>query len=190
MPLHIMQNIYPASWFYLTGYRYVRSMPVKHHLKKIVVVAVVVCLFVCCCCCCFTVFFILSLSLYCFDWYKLYCKYFAELCKVSSISDKVLFLFVKKILKWTPGFTLYRAWLGQHGLCCNTNMRPSFLNTWWSPWFSLKVSKSLAEFFESSTESLKSLAERLKDLAACFKTSTRPSVSLKRVYENLVCEKH
>ena len=41
MPLQIMQNLYPASWLYLTGHCYVRSMFVKHHF-----VAVVVCLFV------------------------------------------------------------------------------------------------------------------------------------------------
>ena len=37
---------------------------------------------------------------------------------------------------------------------------------------------------------LESSAERLKGSTVCFKTSTRPSVSLKRVYENLVCKKH
>ena len=41
MPLQIMQNLYPASWLYLTGHCYVRSMFIKHHF-----VAVVVCLFV------------------------------------------------------------------------------------------------------------------------------------------------
>ena len=41
MPLQIMQNLYPASWLYLTGHCYVRSMFVKHHFD-----AVVVCLFV------------------------------------------------------------------------------------------------------------------------------------------------
>ena len=44
---------------------------------------------------------------------------------------------------------IYRGWLGQHGLCYNTNMWPSILNT--SPsfsnsrpsfWFSLKTSKA------------------------------------------------
>ena len=41
MPLQIMQNLYPASWLYLTGHCYVRSMFVKHHF-----VSLVVCLFV------------------------------------------------------------------------------------------------------------------------------------------------
>ena len=44
--------------------------------------------------------------------------------------------------------------------------------------------------FKSSVECLKTSAERLKDSVVCFKTSTRPSVSLKRVYENLVFKKH
>ena len=33
MPLQIMQNIYSASWFYLIGHYYVRSMFVQHHLQ-------------------------------------------------------------------------------------------------------------------------------------------------------------
>ena len=41
MPLQIMQNLYLASWLYLTGHCYARSMFDKHHF-----VAVVVCLFV------------------------------------------------------------------------------------------------------------------------------------------------
>ena len=35
-----MQNIYPASWLYLTGHCYVRSIFAKHHF-----VPLVVCLF-------------------------------------------------------------------------------------------------------------------------------------------------
>ena len=50
--------------------------------------------------------------------------------------------------------------------------------------------QSSTECFESSGECLKNSAERLKGLAVCFKTSIRPSVSLKRVYENLVCKKN
>ena len=45
MPLQIMQNLYPASWLYLTGHCHVRSMFVKHHFVSLVclfVVAVVV----------------------------------------------------------------------------------------------------------------------------------------------------
>ena len=64
MTLQIMQNIYPASWFYLTWRCYVRSMFVKH----LFVVAVVVCLF----CFCF-LFFLFVCS---FNWYKLDCKLF------------------------------------------------------------------------------------------------------------------
>ena len=41
MPQQIMQNLYPASWLYLTGHCHVRSMFVKHHF-----VSLVVCLFV------------------------------------------------------------------------------------------------------------------------------------------------
>ena len=37
---------------------------------------------------------------------------------------------------------MYRGWLGQHGLCCNTNTRQSFSNTRPSFWFSLKPSKA------------------------------------------------
>ena len=82
MPLQIMQNLYPASWLYLTGHCYVRSMFVKHHF-----VAVVVCLFV------VAVFyyyyyyllllllFIYFIIIIVFNWYKLDCKFFAELCK-------------------------------------------------------------------------------------------------------------
>ena len=64
-----------------------------------------------------------------------------------------LFLFYSKWVffivrgKRCGGF--YRCWLGQHGPCCNTNMRPSFLktrpsfsNTRPSFWFSLKASKA------------------------------------------------
>ena len=41
MPLQIMENIYPASWFYLTRHCYGKSMFVKHNFA-----AVAVCLFV------------------------------------------------------------------------------------------------------------------------------------------------
>ena len=91
-----MQNLYTESWLYLTGHCYVRSMFVKYH-----VVAVVVCLFV------VAVFYyyyyyhyylLLLLFIYfiiiiiiIFNWYKLDCKFFAELCKFFfPISNKVL----------------------------------------------------------------------------------------------------
>ena len=82
MPLQIMQNLYPESWLYLNGHCYVRSMFAKHHF-----VAIVVCLFV------FAVlyyyyYYLLLLLLFIyfiiiivFNWYKLDCKFFAELCK-------------------------------------------------------------------------------------------------------------
>ena len=35
-----------------------------------------------------------------------------------------------------------RGWLGQHGPCCNTNTRPSFLNTRPNFWFSLKAAEA------------------------------------------------
>ena len=58
MPLQIMQNLYPASWLYLTGHCYVRSMFVKHHF-----VAVVVCLFV------VAVFIIIFIIIICYCYY-------------------------------------------------------------------------------------------------------------------------
>ena len=90
MPLQIMQNLYPESWLYLIGHCYVRSMFVKHRF-----VAVVVCLFV------VAVYYyyhyhyyyyllLLLLFIYfiiiivIFNWYKLDCKFFAELCKFFS----------------------------------------------------------------------------------------------------------
>ena len=88
MPLQIMQNLYPASWLYLTGHCYVRSMCVKHHF-----VSLVVCLFVAATfyyyhhhyyfyyllLLLFIYFFIIII----FNWYKLEldCKLFVELCK-------------------------------------------------------------------------------------------------------------
>ena len=91
MPLEIMENLYPASWLYLNGHCYVRSMFVKHHF-----VAIVVCLFV------FAVFYyyyyyyylllLLLLFIYfiiiIFNWYKLDCKFFAELCKFFQFQIK------------------------------------------------------------------------------------------------------
>ena len=44
--MEIMQNINQASWFYLTGHCYVRSMFVTHHFFCYCSVAVVVCSFV------------------------------------------------------------------------------------------------------------------------------------------------
>ena len=92
MPLQIMQNLYTESWLYLTGHCLLnmfikqclnnKSMFVKHHF-----VAVVVCLFV------VAVFYyyhyyLLLLLLFIYfiiiiiiNWYKLDCKFFAELCK-------------------------------------------------------------------------------------------------------------
>ena len=46
MLLQIMQNLYPASWFYLTGHCYVRSMFVKHHSVDVVVCLFVVAVFI------------------------------------------------------------------------------------------------------------------------------------------------
>ena len=83
MPLQIMQNLYPASWLYLTGHCYVRSMFVKHHF-----VAVVVCLFVVAVYYYYLLLLLLSFILIyfiiiiiVFNWYKLDCKFFAELYK-------------------------------------------------------------------------------------------------------------
>ena len=41
MPLQIMQNLYPASWLYLTGHCYVRSMFVKHLLLLLLLLLLV-----------------------------------------------------------------------------------------------------------------------------------------------------
>ena len=81
-----MQNIYPPSLFYLTGHCYVRSMFAKHHFFKtlFVVVAVVVCLFV--------VAVFLFYYYYFFNFYKLDCNFFIELCKFFPISNKVLIM--------------------------------------------------------------------------------------------------
>ena len=82
-----MQNIYPASWFYLTKI-VVRLVFVKHHFSEFfVVVAVVVCLFVVA-----IVVVAFSLLLLFFNWYKLDCKFFAELWKFFPISNKVLII--------------------------------------------------------------------------------------------------
>ena len=92
MPLEIMENLYPASWLYLNGHCYVRSMFVKHYF-----VSLVVCLFV------ITVvvvavyyyYYLLLLLLFIyffiiiiFNWYKLDCKFFAELCKFFQFQIK------------------------------------------------------------------------------------------------------
>ena len=86
MPLQIMQNLYTESWVYLTGPCYVKSMFVKHHF-----VAVVVCLFVVGVSSSYYYYhyyyyllllllFIYFIILVIFNWYKLDCKFFAELC--------------------------------------------------------------------------------------------------------------
>ena len=92
MPLQIIQNLYPESWLNLTGHCYVRSMFVKHHF-----VAVVFCLFG------IAVFyyyyyyyyyllllllFIYFIIIIIFNWYKLDCKFFAELCKFFQFQIK------------------------------------------------------------------------------------------------------
>ena len=66
-------------------------------------------------------------------------------------SNMIFFLFlIYEMLDEIGAFKrIYRGWLGQHGLCYNTNMWPSILNTLPSfsnsrPsfWFSLKASKA------------------------------------------------
>ena len=92
MALQIMQNLYPESWLYLTGHCYVRSMFAKHHF-----VAVVVCLFVAAVYYyyysyyCYYYYYLLLLLLLIyfiiiiiFNWYKLDCKFLAELCRFFS----------------------------------------------------------------------------------------------------------
>ena len=98
---------------------------------------------------------------------------------------------------WYPG------WLGQHRPCCNTNKQLSFLTLGLAFKtlarafqtlsrtfdFLLRLQK-LGQVFGSSAECLKSTTKHFKLLALSFNTSTRSSVLLKRVYENLVCKKH
>ena len=85
MPLQIMQNLYPESWLYLTGHCYIRSMFVKDHY-----VAVVVCLFVAAVfyyyyhLLSFLLFIYFIIIIIIFNWYKLDCKFLAELCKFFS----------------------------------------------------------------------------------------------------------
>ena len=68
------------------------------------------------------------------------------------------------------------------------NTRLSFSNT--------RVFQTLGQAFDFFLRLQKlgrvfeKLGRAFKGSAVCFKTSTRPSVSLKRVYENLVCKKH
>ena len=62
-------------------------------------------------------------------------------------------------------------------------MLVELFNSWLNFWFFSQDLKSLAECLES-------LAECLKRLAVCFETSTWPSISLKRVYENPVFKNH
>ena len=91
MPLQIMQNLYPESWLYLTDHCYVRSMFVKHHL-----IAVVVCLFVVAVYYYYYlllllllfIYFIIIIIIIIFNWYKLDCKFFAELCKFFQFQIK------------------------------------------------------------------------------------------------------
>ena len=89
--LQIMQNIYPASWFYFTGHSYVRSMFVKHHF-----VAVVVCLFVIAVIFTVLIIFIIIVIIICLfyyyyfflNWYKLDRNFFAEQCKFFQFQIK------------------------------------------------------------------------------------------------------
>ena len=90
MPLEIMENLYPVSWLYVTGHCYVRSMFVKHHF-----VSLVVCLFVVAVFCYYYYYyysllllFIYFIIIIIFNWYKLDCKFFAELCKFFQFQIK------------------------------------------------------------------------------------------------------
>ena len=102
--MEIMQNINQASWFYLTGHCYVRSMFVTHHFFCYCSVAVVVCSFVVAVVV-VAVFIIiiiiiiiiiviiittiyLFIFLLFFNWYKLDCKFVAELCKFFQFQIK------------------------------------------------------------------------------------------------------
>ena len=84
MPLQIIQNLYSASWLYLTGHCYVRSMFVKHHFVGVVVQLL------------FTIYYyylLLFLSIYfiiitTFNWNQLDCNFLAELCKSFQFQTK------------------------------------------------------------------------------------------------------
>ena len=103
--MEIMQNINQASWFYLTGHCYVRSMFVTHHFFCYCSVAVVVCSFVVAVVVVVAVFITiiiiiiiviiiiittiyLFIFLLFFNWYKLDCKFVAELCKFFQFQIK------------------------------------------------------------------------------------------------------
>ena len=88
MPLQIIQNIYPASGFYLTGHCYVRLMFVKYPFFIFCCgcCSVVVCLFVA------AVVYYIIIIIIISNWYKLDCKVFAELCKFFPISNKLLII--------------------------------------------------------------------------------------------------
>ena len=78
-------------------------------------------------------------------------------------------------LSFSP--VLYHDWLGQHGLCCNTNTSPSFLNTWSSFSCSLKPSKAWLTVWKAWLCVLKQLLDGVFHY-------------LKRIYENLLYKKH
>ena len=99
-----MQNLYPASWLYLTSHCYVRSMFVKHNFVDVVVQLL------------FTVYYyhyyLLFLSIYfiiiiiIFNWYKLDCNFFTELCKIFPIPSKVLIIIIVYSLFQSSQFIL------------------------------------------------------------------------------------
>ena len=92
-----MQNLYPASWLYLTGHCYLKSMFVKHHFFAVVVYVFVVAVFYYYYFCyyyfyCYHLLLLLFVDfiIIVFDWHKLDCKFFAELCKFSQFQIKCL----------------------------------------------------------------------------------------------------
>ena len=61
MPLQIMQNLYPASWLYLTGHCYVRSIFVKHNFVAVVVCLLLLLFFI------IIIIIIITIIYYCYD---------------------------------------------------------------------------------------------------------------------------
>ena len=85
MPLQIMQNMYSASSFCMTGHCYVRSVFVKHHFFKkkfLDIVAVVACLFVVAVIAVPVFIIIIIIYYYCFNSYKLGCNFLKTVINV------------------------------------------------------------------------------------------------------------
>ena len=90
MTLQIMQNLCPANWLCLTGHCYVRSMFVEHYFVSLVVCLFVVAVAVVAVYCyyCYLLLLLFIYFILFFNWYKLDCNFFAELCKFFQFQIK------------------------------------------------------------------------------------------------------